>query len=105
MKLNKLYRLIDHLDSTIVQQWNSLVDAYQEYKTSNLNRFDSVEDRVEDFEIFGIDDALDAIMSDPYITLRLSNRWSISEEDSDGKALYIRDNGALNTRYKLSAGE
>ena len=64
-----------------------------------------MQDQVTYFEDWGVDDALEQISSDVDKHLFLSPRWSISEESSTGQALYIRDNSALNARYKLTAGK
>lgn len=62
---------------------------------------DSLKADVKYFEDWGITDALEEIKSNPDKELRLSPRWSVSQEDSN--ALYIRDNNAVNARYKLGA--
>ncbi len=67
-----------------------------------LSPAESLKADVKYFEDWGVSDALDEMMNNPDKALRLSPRWSISEEDSN--ALYIRDNNAVNARYKMSAG-
>jgi hypothetical protein len=78
------------------------VSGFQNYKTQVLTPVDSLKADVKYFEDWGITDALAEIQNNPDKALKLSPRWSIHEEDSN--ALYIRDNNAVNARYKIGAG-
>ena len=101
--LKELRRLIDVLDGSIVRQWNQLLETNDQLNDGLASTFDDLKQRVDHFDQFGIDDALDKIQSDPDYSLYFSQRWSVSQGDND-QALYIRDDGAINSRYKFQKG-
>jgi hypothetical protein len=56
-----------------------------------MHKHEDLEERLTEFENWGIDDALEKIASNDDLYFNLGDRWSISQEGTDG-SLVIRDN-------------